>query len=486
MNAAGWFQQPVRNGLAPCVLAAALLASLGASAGALGDPPGTVLTGEQQAFLDKLSLARARTELRERVHALRLRGDVTVGVWAERDVERDRGLRQWLRARPRHGTARRYSDQTAESDVRIDPHELRDFLTDLRQRVPGEDADAIKPESITQAARDWPIVWATGGAALGEHTSEAKPIGWDDVRLEGLQVVRRAAEADALAELMTNAGRLKVTNARRLSEFLDSSDELRAAVRAAIEKTATKQVDLAPDQVAVAEASLGMTDLMRILSTACEQQYQGESFRAADFREMTLINDRVDLRGIGLASPPPQYRMTPEFKLIELDAPGWINTTADAIGRYDATDDPSLDTNGRIQAARLAALDELRRNVEALALRKDVTLEQFLALRPELKDDVVMFLSGARLVNAPNAGPEDIVGARVELPLAKLWELVRRGMRTIEVEPADLPATRPATDPARAPGARTPAETTGAPDEPPVRLPPRPSAPTTRPGATTP
>ncbi|MGE0481923.1 MAG: hypothetical protein AB7Q17_15790 [Phycisphaerae bacterium] len=478
-------QRCVRRAFGTCI-AFALFLVLPAGPAAAAAPPGTVLAAEQQAFLDKLSLARARTELRERVHALRLRHDVTIGVWAERDVERDRALRQWLRARPRHGTARRYSDQTGESDVRVEPHELREFLTDLRQRCSGDDADAIKPETITEAARDWPIVWATGSAALGERTSEAKPVGWDDVRLEGLQVVRRAAEADALAELITRAGRLKVTNARRLSEFLDSSDELRAAVRAAIEKTATKQVDFAPDQVAVAEASLGITDLMRILSTACEQQYQGESFRAADFREMTLINEHVELRGIGLASPPPQYRMTPEFQLIELDAPGWIHTTADAVGRFDATDDPSLDTNGRIQAARWTALDGLRRNIEALAVRKDVTLEQFLAMRPELKDDVVVFLSGARLVNAPKAGPEDIVEARVELPLAKLWDIVRRGMRTIEVEPAELATTRPATEPERTPRVREPAVASDAPDERPARLPPRPSSPATQPGAAKP
>jgi hypothetical protein len=55
-------------------------------------------------------------------------------------------------------------------------------------------------------------------------------------------------------------------------------------------------------------------------------------------------------------------------------------------------------------------------------------------------------LNGARVVTAPVALPAGGVEVKVELPLRRLWEIVRRGMKLEEVEPP--PAASDATAPA--------------------------------------
>ena len=133
--------------------------------------------------------------------------------------------------------------------------------------------------------------------------------------------------------------------------------------------------------------------------------------------------------------PQERYRRPAKYHLIELDRPGWTASVLSAVGRYEAEAGDELTREQRIEFARLDGIDRLREKVEALAVRDGVTVTQLLAYRWELKDDVVLFLSGARVVGRPADKPDGTLVAKVELPLRRLWMIVRRGMKPIEVDP---------------------------------------------------
>lgn len=423
---------------------AALLASLCGQAARAQAPPAAA--DEQRNLLERLALARARADLWRQVAALPIRPGLSVGQWANRDAGLDRALRLWVRARPAAGNPRIYSDSTADGDVRLETAELLRTLQRLRSEFSPDGGQPVTDADLAEAARRWPVLWGAGQADKQEQAAAGKrPRGWEDVTAEGVELARRAAAADALAALLDQAGTLKISAARRLREFFDAGAELRLAVAVGLEQHASVQIETALDQVAVAEASITLPALIRVLTQAHQEKYKGADFHAADFREMALLADRERLEAVGLACPPASALVREPYELLDLDAPAWADSTLSAVGRSAGgagAAAPSAD------AARLDAVDQLRQKAEALPLRGGATVEQFLGYHTDLKEDVVLWLSGARQVGAPAAPATGGIEVRAELRAKRLWHILRRGMKVIEVDPppTSAPATRPASD----------------------------------------
>lgn len=407
--------------------------------------PATRPSAAESTSMERLALARARAALSRAVRDLKLSGAESVGQWASRDAGLDRALRGWLRGVNQFSPARSYSDGSVEVDIQLLPDALGAQLLALREHYPAAAGDTPSAAEIRAAAKGWAPLWTTGVAARGEQDSSRKPPGWEDVTPEGAQLARLAASADAIEALLENSGRLKVTAARRLEEFLNSNETVRNAVSTALREKARVTVETAADQLAVAEARIAMPEFIRILTEVFQNSYQGDLFHAADFREMALISRQEEIASVGLAPPPNSAIIHNEYELIELDAPTWISTTISAKGRFTPRFDEEATADEKARLARADGVDQLRRQVEALALQGDFTVERFLEFHPELKDDIVVFLSGARPVGA--LAPQSDGGATltVELPLRRLWWIVRRGMSEIEVDPDALDASNPPT-----------------------------------------
>ena len=433
-----------------CAVAAAL--ALGLVPAPAQTPTPAPPTAEQQRELELVALARARTELLERVRGLPVASGATVGAWLARDVNVDRGLRLWTRTRPRQGSARIYSDGVCEADARIEPAELLQELMRLLSENPSSgDPVGIDADKLKAAARAWPILWATGRTSLSRRRFADQPPGWEDVNREGLELARGAATADAYNALLAEAGRLKVTNARRLREFLDSSEAVRDVVQTEMQQAVKAKVAFEPDQVAVATVRISMRDLLRILTRAHQEHYRGEDFEAADFREMVLLAAKDELTGTGLATPPARTLGRSQYAPLEQNAPEWVGTTLSAVGQYEPAEGEPPDETARREAARLDGVTRLWKQAQALLIQKNVTVAEFLGYYQDLKDDAALFLNGARVGSAPTSQPSGGVEVRVELPLRRLWEIVRRDMKLEEIEPDDAgvadaaPASRPAS-----------------------------------------
>lgn len=395
---------------------------------------------EDRALLERMALGRAHSDLWRQITSLTLKPGLTIGTWASRDVRLDRELRLWIRTLPRTGAARYYSDHSCDVDVQIEPQVLRDKLVELHKRFA---LPVTSDDDVARAGRDWPILWGGGAAAMAERV-EAKPPGWEDVSLEGVEVARRAAEADSIASLMDETGRLRLTASRSLADFINSGDSVRTTLQTAIEKSAKLKVSHGADQVCMAEARIETVELLRILNEVFTSTYHGTDFQASDFREMAISAPRGSVIGVGLAVAPDKYRLSSPYPTIELDAPSWIDKKIDATARFERTEPVQIEPATAMERARLLGVDQLRVRVADLAIRKDLSIATFLMYRPELKDDVTLFLSGARVVSATRNESEDAVTVKVELPLRRLWEIVKRGLTPIDADPA---ATQPADPP---------------------------------------
>lgn len=393
------------------------------------------LSAEDRLSLDRLALGRARAAMREAVRALPLADGLTVGQWAARDQAVEHGLRKWLRSRPRRGAARIYSDGVGEVDIYLSPQELRDHLLKLPEKSSDQ---AVSAAAVRRAARRWTDLWRTGRGDISQLRRSRKPLGWQDVTFDGIQLTRRAAAAAARQALLSKAAELKMSTSRRLGEFLDTDAAIRSATRQALKTTATVVVVFEADRVAIGRATIGMSKLIRILTDVHTAHYRGDDFRAADFREMALRAKNAEISAVAMASPSAKHIVPARYQPIELDAPRWAADTLRATGRYEPRDeDENVDADGRVEIARLDGMDALRRKAEALMIKDGVSVEKLLAYHRELKDDVVLFLTGARVVGPGKNAADGGFEIRVELPARRLWEIVRRGMRVVEVDPPE-------------------------------------------------
>ncbi len=415
---------------------------------AAAQPAPEPLSPAEQRELETVALARARTQLLERISAMPLGSEHTVATWLMQDVDLDRALRLWVRSRPRHGNARTYGDQTCEADVRLEAADLAARLVELLEQHPQSAAPLrLTAEGIRSAARQWPSLQVTGRAELTRDAARGQPPGWEDVSHEGQELARGAATADAYAALLSEAGRLKMTATRRLDEFLGSSPPVRDAVRAELQRVAKTRVEFAPDQIAVVEARISLRDLIKILVRVYQEVYRGTEFEETDFSEMVLYAGTSELAATGLASPPLQTRLPPRPRTVDLDVPEWAATTLTAVGRYEPAEGEVSEAEARREAARLDGIDRLWQQLEKLVIQKDVTVAAFLSYHQELKPDVAVFLGGARAVGNPRTLPGGTVEVQVELPLRRLWEIVRRKMRLEEVEPPAEATSQPGEPP---------------------------------------
>lgn len=386
-------------------------------------------TGDEKELAERLALARARGAMWEQVCKLPIDARSTVGHWVTGSLPRERALRLMVRNLPAWGPARHYSDGTVEVDVRLSPRELHSRLTEISRLAAADHSagDAARPD-LAGAAGSWGVLWATGSASVDEPGPGDRPPGWEEVSAEGLELARRAAVDDAIQALVEEVGGLKVTAARRLREFLASGSPMREAMVEGLTRVARVTVELHPDQVAVARATIDRARLIELLIDAHRRHHRGDLLREADFREMALLTEARELTATGLATVPRRWRMPTAAEWIDLTAPGWAGWTLRATGCSPGAPADEPGSAGAADQARREALEHLLHTVENLAVDPEQTVGNLLDRHPHLRGDVALFVSGARTA-APDASPVDgPTQVSLELPLARLWHIVARGL----------------------------------------------------------
>ncbi len=357
--------------------------------------PRADIAPEDRRMLERLCLGRARRIAFESISNLKIRDDLTLAAWYAPNPTRERALRAWIRSRLKFGGARIYSDGACDVQLTVLPEEISQFLSSWLKDNPPAAGEPDAAE-IVRAAAKWPRIWAAGQADLSEREHTKRPEGWEDVGVEGIQATRLAAAADAARALLDEAARLRVSASRRLDGFLNASDAIRTAALERIKATAKVQVETAEDGVAEARATLPIPDLLRIMLEIQAQQPPVDGYTPSDLRGMVLLAEREEISASGLAAPAASMIQRPRFTLIEYDAQTWSQQTLHATGHYEAEDGESLTDVARAELARIDGMDKMRQQVEALVLPGNYKLSEFLSYRPDLKDDVVIFLTGTR------------------------------------------------------------------------------------------
>jgi hypothetical protein len=400
------------------------------------------LSPAQKRTVQRLALTDARYQLWQQIAALPLGRSQALADALPADVQRD--LRRALRTAQRAVADRLYSDGVAEVDVTLGAAALRDLL--IAQLDNADEAAAQLRARIITAARNWPLLWATGRAELPRHTAADRPTGWENITPEGIATARREAIDDAYAALWQQLDGLSLPEDRTLAGHLAGHPAVQARLRDAVRRTADLRVTLESDQTAVARVTLEARQLLDLLIAAHTQHAAADQTIFADLRHMILAADRERFAATGLATPPLAARQANRYQPIERNAPDWIDAPLTATGRFMPPAGFPADAALRHERARIAAFAPLRVAAERLLLPGDVPVADFLAYHQDLKDDVALWLSGARPAGPLREVDGGVLELPVELPPRRLWEILCRRMILEEIDPPERSPT-PAPNP---------------------------------------
>lgn len=377
--------------------------------------------------LEQLALGTARTALWAQVQALPLADGQTVGAWLVTDADAERAAHLWIRRQPAARAARLYSDGVCAVDVCVSADAVRDRLVELCGQMGGDvDARAVAARAVQVAARRWSELWATGSASLAGRRWEQRPVGWENITREGMELARRAAVDDAHAALLWQVEQLPLGPDRTLRAFIDSRATVRQAVAQGLDEFAKLDVQYACDGIAEGQATLAPHDLLRVLNRVHGEQYHGSEVALADFRGLVLQLGEQPIQATGLGVPPATAVLPPNVPADNVPAPAWAQTSLRAVGSYAPHTAETLSVDEQATAAWFAGLDPLRAQVATLELAPGVTVADFVDYHQDLKADMLLFISGARPVGAARTAADGRREVTVELPLARLWEIVRR------------------------------------------------------------
>ena len=143
------------------------------------------------------------------------------------------------------------------------------------------------------------------------------------------------------------------------------------------------------------------------------------------------------LRAAGYGLPPSSTLRKNPYAVVDLDEPDWAKGTLRASSKASppadgATADRAIEI--ATQDARIAAQLKLAEQVDLLALPGGVTVGAFLDRHEALAGDVLTFLSTARATGAPRVDGDRRVTLELELPLRRLWRILRPAIPATEVK----------------------------------------------------
>ncbi|RMF80404.1 MAG: hypothetical protein D6744_08295 [Planctomycetota bacterium] len=374
-----------------------------------------------------IAIARARTALLRAVQRLPLSEGLTVADWAARDPEIDRNLRRWVRCRQPVGGVRRFSDGSCAASARIRPQELSEWFR--RFGVRGQAAagtDSPSEAALRAAARTWSTVWGVGWSEAAERIEEGLPPGWEDVTIGGVSAAQAAAREAALRRLVVEIEATPLAGAWTVGALTGSDAVIHEALLGALRHAASIDVTFAPEQLAVANASISRGELVRLLSELYDRYYLGQQLARGDIQELMLRSGAALYEGVA-AVPPPQSAHTSPAGTTSAELRKLAATEFKAAGCRVTGCGAPLPAAALATLARADAEHALRRQIAGQALSSGETVDQWLRTDPLFRADVDTLVRGVSMSQENVVAGVAVVRVKVSgATLARLLDAAQR------------------------------------------------------------
>jgi len=421
------------------VVAAAVVLAAACAAG------GGEYTPEQAEMLAvRMAQVDAVERLTDMVLGAALPSGETVGEALGRGSPKEIALRVFLRSARMVGPARVYSDGVAEVDVQASADVVAAKVASLTGRASGRipiDALPVGPIEGNLGAS------GRGGAPAGlseevvrrvasapsADLPEMFPAGWRRVTAAGRVLAARAARVAAYEAMADRLKRILLGRSETVADLVGGSAAAEAAFDAYVRSLpAAGTPRFMPDGIAEVEVATPLARLVAVLKNI--RRFRGPGTRqtegAIDRLSVRIKSDRIAVTGRGMP-PPETIRPASAPTVAGGEAlPDWATDVLEAVGTAEVSADVPDARQNRLLAVRSAkvrALADLERQVNAVVLDGGTTVRQRAARDTVFRRDLETFLDSARTARCRSLRDGRAWEVVLRLPLLRLYEFSRGG-----------------------------------------------------------
>lgn len=423
-----------RPGAAVLVIAASVLAACAAS--------GAAYTPEQaEALAVRVAQVDAVERLTAGVLGVALPSGETVGEALGRGSRNEIALRVFLRSARMVGPPRVYSDGVAEVDVQVPADVVAAKVADLTGRAPNEvplgllcvgplDANLTAsghgavPDGLSEGAVR--RIVSTPADALPEMF----PAGWHNVSASGRVLAARAARIAAYEAMADRIKSILLGRTETVGDLVQGSAAVAAFDAYVRSLPVAGPPRFMPDAIAEVEVVTPLPRLIDALKTISRIRDRQERLTddAIDRLSVRIKSDQMAVTGRGMP-PPETIRPASAATVAGGEAlPDWATEVLEAFGTAELS--PDVGDAGQnqllaIRSAKVRALADLERQVNAIVLDGEKTVQQRAAKDAVFRRDVETFLDGARMVRCRSLRDGRAWEVVLRLPLLRLYEVSR-------------------------------------------------------------
>jgi hypothetical protein len=423
---------------------------------ALGTSPamGQAMSAERRrALAEQAALADGYRQLRAKVAELAVDASHTLSDLTAPSTAAAIELRRLVTQAEPAARTRFYDNGDAEVDLRLPLKPVIEALQKLQ--ATSRPSGQIEPPDLNalarRAATEQILVTGRGspptedeltgppGWPGGKDAGDLPPAGWGGVTPAGFKAAERAAELDALDHLGRLIGRLRMDRSRTLEEVAAVVPAIGAGLRQPFNGVKVTPPEYLPEQLCRLYAEVdvhAVVDRLRQLKATPDIK---ADLSDSDIDSIVRLATAERLRAVGYGVPPSSaIRQKSRFAVVDVDEPAWAGrvlraTAGGTIERSQQAQDEERAVDVAVQDARIAAQLKLAEQIDRLELPGGWTVGAFLARHEELADDLLRFLSAAERIHGPTIDrAARTVGLTLELPLRRLWLILRPAIPAVE------------------------------------------------------
>ncbi|MEK6797831.1 MAG: hypothetical protein AABZ12_02570 [Planctomycetota bacterium] len=253
---------------------------------------------------------------------------------------------------------------------------------------------------------------------------------WKSVPPNERLMAERAGEVDAMRKLLEQIKGLRLTSDTLVRDFITESDEISTQAQGIVIGARRVGKYLHEDEL-IAEVTMEVPveQVVTKIKELHSEHYHGNKVTTTDIQNIKQTVDRQYIQATG--SGVPRRQIISQVQSSGVEMPQWMDRTIEATGEGT---DPGMDTaQGKLKAARAAALDGMRKLTEqvyGLEIRSGTVVRDFVTQHDEITTQVEAIIDGA--VTAPAIFEQGTARVTVTLPAADVWRVVHQHMVIVQ------------------------------------------------------
>lgn len=412
---------------------------------------------KRQAVAEQSALADAYRQLYRKIADLSPDGKATLGDTIVSSSAVTIELRRLISQAQRVGRTRFYGNGDAEADLRLP---LKPVFEGLAKFIAAEQLNTLRvPDGgaiLQRLGSDHLMVTGRGrsptqdeltgppGWPGAKDAGDLPPAGWADVNPSGFKAAQRAAELDAGEHLVRMIGQLKTERSRAVADLLAAEPILANGLRQSFDGVKVTLPEWLPEQVCRVHAEVTVRAAVDRLRQLRAQPNSKSDATEAEIESIARLAGIDRLRAVGYGLPPTSAIRRPRLAAVDVDEPEWAGRSlrVSSSGTMPKGGQPSEDRAVEIatQDARIAAQLKLAEQIDVLQLPGGASAASVLDAHEELAEDILKLLSAAQVVEGPTIDRKNRrVTLTLELPLRRLWLILRQAMTSVEATTQPAP-----------------------------------------------